>query len=1508
MGKYISCIVMKAALLALFLPAVAAARQTGAGPDDVPATAMQQPWQARVKTSHSSSNLVRIKRSADVPADAGAQTVRRAPAIAPIESELRGAVIYSETWEYGNMKHGMYTVPTTADGQFGAIKVDPNLRATGGATYANGKYYSIELYSKTMGASYESRLNTFDATTWELENQLITDDIVQCIDMTYDVTTGYIYGSIVCYRTNENFFGTLDPQTGSTTKIKDLPADNLWTAVMSDATGQIYAIDGKGTLLKVNKKTGDAVSVGSTGIKPKFVTGGTIDPQTGRCFWSVCNDDGGGLYEVNLSTGGIIGQLDFSGNEEVAGLYFNSPLAPDDAPAVATGVRLDFDGAALSGNLIFTAPATTFDGQTATGDLTYKVLVNGNVAATGTTTFGTETTVPLTVDAAGDYDVAVCTQNDAGVSPYVVVSKWIGSDAPVPVLSAVASYSDGTMTVNWPAVIEGVHGGHIDPAALTYEIVRYPGGVCVAEAATGTSFAEQMAEPEQFTVFYYTVTPVHNGVKGQPVETNRCPLGVVSLPYSNDFASVDDYFAFSTIDVDNDDKGWIYDDGWQTARAEYHATNAKNDWLISPAFITEAGKQYELRLSVAKTNSNQKLLENFEVYLGTSADVAGMTDMILSNTVVTTPYYSDNGDKTGGQEVTATVRATDSGRRYIGVRACTAADSYDLHVLSFDLSAGIFAEAPSAPAAITTVPDWNGDVSTTITCTAPTTDNNGTALTALTAIELLDADGRVLERKDAPVPGAECSFVRAEAEAGYYTYGLRASNAVGEGAIATFRAYAGVNVPDVPTSPTAVEEGNSGTVTIAWQAPETDFDGRPINPDLVTYDVTELITESRTIAENHSGLSYTYQAASTSQPQAFAMYSIYARTSAGRSVRRAMPEMLPVGSPYELPYLESFAGGHLWHILGVETVQGNADWNIEEYGSTSADGDNCYLAMQGSRAGDCASVATGKVSLAGVPAAMFSFSYYGTAGGLSTIDVEVNAGDGFQKEATFVTDAAEWQTARVDLAKYSGQTIRIRLVGTVVSNRSIYVDAIKIANAPDVDLAMVHIVAPEKMVAGEPSEVKVVVGNVGRRTVSDYSVELTMCGQPVTTLEGTAVEPDDAAEFVFSVTPGIASPASLSFSARVVCADDSNADNDVTGTVYSALTYPNQYPAPTALAASADGLNVTLSWNEPADGGGAPIAITDDFESYEPWTFAGVGGWTLVDRDNSTMGGLTGVVLPEAVEGKVLPFFVFDSSYEPLGGTYQSHSGNKQMCSMYVYDISTFNFTVDDWMISPELYGTAQTISFYACSHSNYLESFEVYYSATGTDISDFTLLETCAEVPAEWTRYTCDLPEGAKYFAIRCTSYFCMMLGIDDVTYTPAGAEVETLTLAGYNVYRDGVKLNAAPVTSCSYADAVPSAGTYSYLVTAVYDKGESRPSGPAVAVVSGISTGIGSASAGISVSASESAIVITGAAGSRVDVFTPDGRRVFGGTVADAARIAVARGVYVVRAGDSTVKIVVR
>ena len=65
-----------------------------------------------------------------------------------------------------------------------------------------------------------------------------------------------------------------------------------------------------------------------------------------------------------------------------------------------------------------------------------------------------------------------------------------------------------------------------------------------------------------------------------------------------------------------------------------------------------------------------------------------------------------------------------------------------------------------------------------------------------------------------------------------------------------------------------------------------------------------------------------------------------------------------------------------------------------------------------------------------------------------------------------------------------------------------------------------------------------------------------------------------------------------------------------------------------------------------------------------------------------------------------------------------------------------------------------------------------------------------------------------------------------------------ESRELLGYNVYRDGVGINAALVTDTEYLDIGLADGTYQYWITAVYFDGESIPSNTEEVTISTVVT----------------------------------------------------------------------
>ena len=181
--------------------------------------------------------------------------------------------------------------------------------------------------------------------------------------------------------------------------------------------------------------------------------------------------------------------------------------------------------------------------------------------------------------------------------------------------------------------------------------------------------------------------------------------------------------------------------------------------------------------------------------------------------------------------------------------------------------------------------------------------------------------------------------------------------------------------------------------------------------------------------------------------------------------------------------------------------------------------------------------------------------------------------------------------------------------------------------------------------------------------------------------------------------------------------------------------------------------------------------------------------------------------------------------------------------------------------------------------------------------MSSFVAAARFDQISEEWTEYTAELPAGALRFAIRSVGTGAFMFMADDVTYIPESHK--DLVLLGYNVYKDKVRLNETPIETTTYTDE---AGTATYHVSVVYAQGESR-------ALSATTSGVGmtEADGGPRVYFRD-AIVLEGASGRRVAVCTLDGQMVYNGVGHDLMSIPVAPGVYIVRAGNTCVKIMAK
>lgn len=472
----------------------------------------------------------------------------------------------------------------------------------------------------------------------------------------------------------------------------------------------------------------------------------------------------------------------------------------------------------------------------------------------------------------------------------------------------------------------------------------------------------------------------------------------------------------------------------------------------------------------------------------------------------------------------------------------------------------------------------------------------------------------------------------------------------------------------------------------------------------------------------------------------------------------------------------------------------------------------------------------------------------------------------------------------------------------------------------DKNIAITSLDADDTATAATEAKVTVNLLNNGLQTIDKYVVKLFVDGEQVDSAEGSAIDSfgKAAVELTYN-TPITKVGDSIEVYATVEADDDLLADDNTSATKTVTLVRPN-YPAATGLNAVVDGTTVGLTWTEPDMSDTGFVTTVESFEDYPTFSTGqegsevdgdNIGNWTTVDVD-----GLNNYLYSWTGDNTTKPNFNSDNckfawiviDVDEAAATdikSDAATGNKCLLAGCAYqNINGSTHTGnDDWLISPELSGNAQTISLKAASVGSYTETFEVLYSTKGKNTDDFTLIATESTNSTDYKDYSYDLPAGAKYFAVRCTSDNAYGLRLDDITYE-GHRDFGNIELKQYNVYRDSELIGSSSTTS--YDDTNVADGTYSYQVTALYNLGESALTDAVEAIVM-VSSGVSSiTNGGITVSVADYRITVAGAAGQAIEIYSIDGRRVAATVGTDVNTFDVAAGVYIVRAGNTTVKVI--
>lgn len=1423
--------------------------------------------------------------------------------------ELRGLLTFRNSWMNAQAFHsGIYSIPTTGAGgnymQLTADSQDTYNGSMAGWT-PDGYFIAVPKVMPFVGITYDMVYNVVNPDDWSVISSSSGHPTGLVMPaMTYNRLTGNVnvfYSKSITYTDKEFGFASFDINSGRLDVIRTYEADEPeWRAMSFGKDNNLYAVRSDGDLLKVNLTTGDYTVVGNTGIDTNCICGACYDNVSDTFYLTV---QGKGLYSVNCSDGTTNPVLSFNDSEQFIGLYYTNDAAPAAAPAAVSNLEVARDKADLTVDVKFTMPTATFDGTPASGAAGYDIYVNGIRVKSGNSSYGNAEDVKVTVEESAYYSVCVIPTNSEGNGEPNIVKTFIGYDTLLPVTNVKMEYADNKFNVSWDKPLP-VFDGYIDYSQVTYTVTRMPDNQVVADGISETSFTDTTPLIPGSESYYFNVVANYRGESTSPVSSNAQVIGIIVPPFRESFETQESFDRFTRLNNDSHLGTWMWHYTEFYVCDDIFYVSEHDDWLLSPAIYVEAGKTYQISIDTKERRAGST--GSFALWAGDECSIEGMTERLLEK---------DDFTDTDWHTLTCTFIPEKSGMVYFGFQAH--GSGLTIYADNFYISAPLSAAAPDAATGIDIIPADYGKLEAKVTFTAPAKTIDGNTLSDIDNITVSRNGTEIAVITDA-TPGKTVTVTDDNKDGGIINglneYAITASNSEGSGRSVSAKAYIGYSTPAGTASVTAVKGDKPNKVQVSWEPVTHDIHGNTLPLEGVTYTLARIGSAGDSeIIYQGAGTSFTDEACGEADEQFFCYYGVIASIDELNSRAIGSP-IVAAGKPYDVPYGESFAEKSLSSIWGTQSDSNDYNWGIysdaDVIGMSSADGDNGMAIMSSGTdaTGVSASLYSGFVNLTDSKNPCLIFYYYGYDSD-NTISVMVNEGQGYVVAGTFpISEGGFWTRKVVDLKPYVGKNIQIAFRGTINDNPLIAIDAISIDNVYADDLNAVSLKAPRK--ADPDVDVPIVLNysNDGLNVAKDYTITLLRNGEEVETHNGKSLKGGEKAELTFNTRFSTLDTEDVDFTAAInYDADGNKENNEAKCTIGVRLP---EYPIANNLTAHRNEQeNVVAEWSDP-DLSQTPYETTvDGAESYPAFSIGlphsvvsgdNLGEWKVIDGDGIKTLSLNNVDYSN--EGAEMAWMAFNNVNAGLYDSFPTYEGEQMFVCFAAGQGST-----DDWLISPELQGCAQSVSFMAQTviPDLGLDQFEFYYSTTGNNREDFRQIDAKQSVPGEWTEYSFNLPEGARYFAIRCVSPGgTYALAVDNISFIKADAKRMDLAVNGYNLYRNAKRVNSEPIVENTYLDTDPEAfNAGKYRVTVVYDRGESAPTAP---VTVSAATGIAQIE-GVKVSVDNGTLVIAGAEGRRVTIVSVSGIVMADLEAQSTVRVPLDKGIYTLRIGKRTVKVII-
>lgn len=235
-------------------------------------------------------------------------------------------------------------------------------------------------------------------------------------------------------------------------------------------------------------------------------------------------------------------------------------------------------------------------------------------------------------DGINTYYVVACLNDKKGVPDYWKV--YAGEDTPGEVQNIQIARNGSRIELSWSAPAEGEHQGAYDAASLTYNVVRLPDSLVVAESITDTFFVDRNIPA--LLNYAYEITPATKKGVGVTATSDYIMAGpAYEVPYETAFQSYAEADAWTTIDANGDGYAFYYSnwDPASTGLGMYtNSYGTSDDYALSPSVKLQAGKTYKIGLEIYfqyVDTEDSPTKHDFDITIGQGTTVASQDSALL---------------------------------------------------------------------------------------------------------------------------------------------------------------------------------------------------------------------------------------------------------------------------------------------------------------------------------------------------------------------------------------------------------------------------------------------------------------------------------------------------------------------------------------------------------------------------------------------------------------------------------------------------------------------------------------------------------------------------------------------------------------------------------------------------------------------------------------------------------------------------------------------------------------